>query len=173
MRSHQHRHHRCHHRVGCCLMPPAATVILAAATPPTTASPLPRLVLLPPLRSPPPSPPRPLCPLDRTWRHHGQACGVDALPPGPTRQVPLPYAPPLSGYGPIAPALPSLSGGSASITLRRPAVYPPSLLGPPMPVGRRRRQHGYVDGRPWQPSAATTTPRRRRDDDARPSWSSP
>ena len=162
----RHRHHRCHHGVGCCLVPPAATISLTIVVHcrrnPTNdgvpaASPRPPP---PPAIPSPPSRPRPLRPLDRTWRHHGQACGVDALPPGPTRQVPLPYTPPLSGYGPIAPALPSLSGGSASVTLRRLAVYPPSLLGPPMPVRQRRRQHGYVDGRPWQPSAATTTPRR-------------
>jgi hypothetical protein len=61
----------------------------------------------PPAIPPPPLPSRPLRPLDRPWRCHGPACGVDALPPGPTRQVPLPHAPPSSGYGPIAPAPPS------------------------------------------------------------------
>jgi hypothetical protein len=42
--------------------------------------------------------------------------------------------------------------------LWRPAVYPPSLLRPPPPVGRWQRQHGNVDARPGQPSAVTTTP---------------
>ena len=79
----------------CHLPPPSSSPLssTADATPPTTASPPPHLVLFPPLRSPPPSPSRPLRPLDRPWRRHGPACGVDALPPGPTRQVPLPHAP--------------------------------------------------------------------------------
>ena len=38
----------------------------------------------------------------------------------------------------------------------------PSLLGPPPPVGRRRRQHGEVDARPCQPGDAITTPCQRR-----------
>ena len=53
--------------------------------------------------------------------------------------------------------------------LRRPAVDPPSLLGPLPPVGRRQRQHGNFMVVPGNPG-----PRQRcRDDDARPSWSSP
>jgi hypothetical protein len=112
-----HRRHRRHHGVGCCLVPPAATVILILVVQrrrnPTndgvpTASPRPP----PPLRSPSPLPSRPL---DRPWRRHGPACSVDTLPPGPTRRLPLPHAPPSSGYGLIAPAPPQclgfLSGG--------------------------------------------------------------
>jgi hypothetical protein len=114
----RHCRHRRHHGVGCCLVPLAATPTssplssTAKTTPPTTASPPPRLVLLPPpvavaVASSPPS----RSPMAPCVMRHGPACGVDALPPGPTRQVPLLHAPPLSGYGPIAPAPPSLSGG--------------------------------------------------------------
>ena len=42
--------------------------------------------------------------------------------------------------------------------LRQPAVDPPSLLGPPPPVGRRRWQHGIINASPWQRGAATTMP---------------
>ena len=128
----RHRRHRRHHGVGCCLVPPAATVILTMVVHrrrnPTNdnvpaASPCPPP---PPATTPPPLLSRPLRPLDRRWRRHGPACGVDALPPGPTRQVPLPHAPPSSGYGPIAPALSSrpqqclglLSGGRRYTLLR-------------------------------------------------------
>jgi hypothetical protein len=91
----------------CRLIPSSSSPLssTADATPPTTASPPPRRVLL--VILPPPSPSRPLRPLDRPWSHHGPACGANALPPGPTRQVPLPHAPPSSGDGPIAPAPPS------------------------------------------------------------------
>jgi hypothetical protein len=113
----------------CRLPPPSSSPwsFTADATPPTTTSLPPHLVLLHPLRPPPPPLlSRPLRPLDRRWRRHGPACGVDALPPGPTRQVPLPHAPPSSGYGPIAPALSSrpqqclglLSGGRRYTLLR-------------------------------------------------------
>ncbi len=100
----------------------------------------------PPCDPPPvavaPSPPSrlPMAPsLTGMWRR----C---ALPPGPS----------------AAPARAPLVGirthcASAAVTLRRPAVYPPLLLGPPPPVGQRRRQHGDVDGRPWKPGAAKTT----------------
>jgi hypothetical protein len=57
-----------------------------------TASPHPP----PPPAIPPPSPLRSLCPLNHPRRRHGPACGVNVLPPGPTWQVPLPHAPPLS-----------------------------------------------------------------------------
>jgi len=103
----RHRHHRHHHGVGCCLVPPAATIILTIVVH-RQHNPTP----------PPPSPSRPLRPLDHPWRHHGPACGVDALPPGPTRQVLLPHVPPSSGYGPIAPAPPSLFGGRRYTLLR-------------------------------------------------------
>jgi hypothetical protein len=104
--------HCCHHGVGCCLVPPAAAVILTIVVhrrcnPTNDGVPAALPHSPPPLRSPPPLPLRPLRPLNRPWRCHGPACGVDALPPGPTQQVPLPHAPPLSGYGPIAPAPPS------------------------------------------------------------------
>jgi len=46
--------------------------------------------------------------------------------------------------------------------LRRPALDLPSLLGPPPPVGQRRRQHVDIDSRPRR--------LRRRDDVALPSW---
>ena len=92
---------------------------------------------------PPPSPSRPLRPLDRPGPRHGPACGINALPPGPTWQVPLSHAPPLRKRH-------RHERRNASVS-----VDPPSLLGPPPPVGRRRRQHGDVDGRPWQPGAAT------------------
>jgi hypothetical protein len=39
--------------------------------------------------------------------------------------------------------------------LWRPEVDPRLLLGPPPPVGRRRRQHGDVDAPPWEPGATT------------------
>ena len=150
------RHDRRHHGVGCCLVPPAATVILTIVVHrrcnPTSPRPP------PPLRSPsPPLPSRPLRPLDRPWRCHGPACSVNTLPPGPTRQVPLPHAPPSSGYGLIAPAPPSrppqclgfLSGGRRETLLC---------------FSGRRRRLGDCDG-----STATLTlvpgnpaPRRRR-----------
>jgi hypothetical protein len=158
-----HHRHRRHHGVGCCLVPPAATVIFAIVVHhrcnPTNdgvpaASPRPS----PPLRSPsPPLPSCPLRPLDRPWRRHGPACSVDTLPPGPTRQVPLPHAPPSSGYGLIAPAPSSrppqcrgfLSGGRRETLLC---------------FSGRRRRSGDSDG-----STATLTlvpgnpaPRRRR-----------
>jgi hypothetical protein len=103
--------HQRRHRPVCRLPPPSSSPLLPTAdtTPPTTASPPPYLVLLllPPCDPPPPSPSRPLRPLDYPWRRHGLACGVDTLPPGPTRQVPLPHLPSLSGYGPVAPGPPS------------------------------------------------------------------
>jgi len=159
-----HRRHRRHHGVGCCLVPPAATVIFAIVVHhrcnPTNdgvpaASPRPS----PPLRSPsPPLPSRLLRPLDRPWRRHGPACSVDTLPPGPTRQVPLPHAPPSSGYGLIAPAPPSrppqclgfLSGGRRETLLC---------------FSGRRRRSGDGDGSTLTltlvagtSGAATTTP---------------
>ena len=114
----------------------------------------------PPCDPPPvavaPSPPSrlPMAPsLTGMWRR----C---ALPPGPTRQVPLPHAPPSLGYGPIAPAPPSLSGGRRYTLLR---------------FSGRRRRSGDGDG-----STATlmvvhgnSVPRQRHcDNDTRPSWSS-
>ena len=68
---------------------------------------------------PPPSPLRPLRPLNCPWRRHGPACGVNALSPGATRQVLLPYAPPSLGYEPIAPA--PLSRMPQCLGLRRPS----------------------------------------------------
>ena len=74
-------------------------------------------VLLPPCDPPPPLPSRPLRPLDRPWRCHEPACGVDALPVQRVECRSRP-TPPLLGGGPIAPAPPSrppqclgLSGG--------------------------------------------------------------
>ncbi len=75
-----HRRHHHHHGVGCCLVPPAATVILILVVQrccnPTNDG---IDAASPPFSSPPPSLLRPLCPLDRPWRHLGPACGVDAL----------------------------------------------------------------------------------------------
>ena len=132
----------------CHLPPPSSSPLssTADATPPTTKSPPPRLVIIPPLRpSPPPLPSRPLRPLDRPWCRQRQCppSRSDAASAAPERA-------PLVGIWTHC--------ASAAVTLRRPAVYPPSLLGPPPPVRRRQRQHGNVDGCPWQPSAATTTP---------------
>jgi hypothetical protein len=127
---HRHPHHCVHRRHN-----PTNNEI-------TTTSPRPH----PPLRPPPPqSPSRPLRPLDRPWRRQ--------------RQCP----PSRSDAASAAPARAPLVGirahcASAAVTLRRPAVYPPSLLGLPPPVGQRRRQHSNVDGCPWQPGATTTTP---------------
>ena len=142
------------------MVPPAATVIFAIVVHhrcnPTNdgvpaASPRPS----PPLRSPsPPLPSRPLRPLDRPWRRHGPACGVDALPPGPTRQVPLPHAHPSAGYGPIATAPPSLSGGRRYTLIR---------------FSGRRRRSGDGDGSTVTLMVVPGNPaprRRRRDDDA-------
>ena len=42
--------------------------------------------------------------------------------------------------------------------LQQPAVDPPSLLGQPPPVGRRRWQNGDVDDRPCEPGDAMKTP---------------
>ena len=115
----------------CRLIPMSSSPLssTAAATPPTTASPPFRLVLLPP-----PSPSRPLRPLDRPWRCNGPACGVDTLPvrrvecrsrPRPTRR----------GEGPLRQCR-RHGRRNASVPLRRSAVDPTLLLGPP-PVGRR------------------------------------
>ena len=94
----------------CRLIPSSSSPLssTAAATPPTTASPPHHLVLLPPCDPPPPvaaapSPPS-RSPMAPSWTGMRRRF---ALPPGPTRQVPLPHAPPSSGYGPIAPAPPS------------------------------------------------------------------
>jgi hypothetical protein len=160
----RHRRHCSHHGVVVAwsrLPPPSSSPSSSTLTQPHQQRRPRRLNLSssPPCNPPPPLTPRSLRLLDRPWRRHGLACGIDALPPGPTRQVPLPHMPPSSGYGPIAPAPPSqppqclglLSGG-------RRCVDPPLLLGPPPPVGRRLLQHGDVDGRTWQPGTATTTP---------------
>ena len=120
----------------------------------------------PPAIPTPPLPSRPLRPLDRPWRCHGPACcGVDALPPSPTWQVPLPHAPPSSGYGPIAPA-PRSRPPQCRSPLRQPAVDPPSpfasralpsargggdgstatlMVVPGNPAPRRRHRDDYLD----------------------------
>ena len=59
-----------------------------------------------------------------------------------------------TGAASAAPARASLVGirahcASAAVTLRRLAVSPRSLLGPPPTVRQRRWQHDDVDGRPW------------------------
>jgi hypothetical protein len=125
----------------------------AAATPPSTASPPPPLVLLPPC-DPPPSPSRPLRPLDRPWPCLGPSCGVDALP---VRRVECRYRPhpPRREAGPLRQRR-RRGCRKASVSLRRSAVDPPSSRA--TATAAWRRQHGNVGGRPWQPGAATTTP---------------
>ena len=90
----------------------------AAATPPTKESPQSCPRSPPPLRSSPSlSPSRPLCPLDRPWRHLGWQAA--STPSGTTRRVPIQPVPPLLKDRPIMPAPPSrpprclglLSGG--------------------------------------------------------------
>jgi hypothetical protein len=137
----------------CGRLPPPSSSSLSStadATPPTMASPPPCLVLLPPLRSPP----RRRRALSALSIAHGAVIDRHVAPMRP---------PSRSDTASAAPTRAPLIGirthcVSAAVTLRRPAVYPPSLLRPPPPVGRRRRKHGNVDGRPWQPGAAKTTP---------------
>ncbi len=148
-----HRRHHCHHGVGCCLVPPAATVIFAIVVhhrcnPTNDGVPAAPEIPLPPVAVAP-SPPS-QSPMAPSWtgmqRRHPPSWS-DAASAAPARA-------PLVGiraHCASAAAMPQFP-------LWRPAVYPPSLLGPPPPVGRQRWQHGYVDGRPWQPGAATTTP---------------
>ena len=83
---------------------------------------------------------------------HG-AVSVNALPPGPTRQVPLPHATPSLGYGPTAPAPPSLSGGRRYTLLR---------------FSGRRRRSGDGNGSTATLMVVPGNPalRRRRRDDA-------
>ena len=125
----------------CRLPPPSSSPLssTAAASNPTndgvpTASPHP-----PP---PPAIPPRRCCALsalsitNHPWRRHGLACSVDALPPGPTRQVPLPHAP-LVGIRAHCTSAAVATAAMPRSPLRRSAVDPPSLLGPLPPVGQR------------------------------------
>ena len=111
--------------------------------------------------SPPFDPPPPHCrrALSALSIAHG-AVSVNALPPGPTRQVPLPNVPPSLGYGPTAPAPPSLSGGRRYTLLR---------------FSGRRRRSGDGNGSTATLMVVPGNPaprRRRRDADDRPSWSS-
>ncbi len=113
----------------------------------------------PPVFLPPPSPSRPQHPLNCLWRCNGPACGVDTLP---VRRVECRYRPRPTcwGEGPLRQRR-RHGRRNALVPLRRSAVDPTLLLGPP-PVGRWRRQHSNIDGRPCQPGAVTTTPWGRR-----------
>jgi hypothetical protein len=155
--------HRRHHRVGCCLVPPAATVILTIVVhrrcnPTNDGVPatLPRPP--PPLRPPPPvaiapSPPS-RSPMALSWtcmRHQCPPSRSDSASAAPART-------PLVGIRAHCASAAVTTAAMPRFPLWRPAVDPPLLLGPPSPVGRRRRQHGNVDACPWQPGATTTTP---------------
>ena len=103
--------------------------------------------------SPPcnPPPPRRRCALSALSIAHGAILDWHAVstPSGMTRPVPIPPVPLLSKDGPIVPAPPSRPPRCLSLTpLRRPELYPPSLLRPPPPVGQRQQQHVDVDARP-------------------------
>ena len=136
--------------VALCRLPPPSSSSLssnAAATPPTKESlqPRPRSPL--PLRSSPsPSPSRPLRPLDRPWCHLGLACSVDTLRFDAASVDPA-LAPLVERRANCASAAVTATAMPRS-SLRQPELDPPSLLGPPSPVGRRRRQHVDVDARP-------------------------
>jgi len=136
--------------VALCHLPPPSSSSLpsnAVATPPTKESPQPRPRSPPPLRSSPsPSPSRPLRPLDRPWRHLGPACSVDALRYD-TASADLARAPLVERRANCASAAITAAAMPRS-PLRRPELDPPSLLGPPPPVGRRRRQHVDIDAHP-------------------------
>ena len=144
----------------CRLPPPSSSPwsFTANATPPTTTSLPPHLVLHHPLRPPPPvavapSPPSrsPMAPSWTGMRRRCPSSRSDAASAAPTR------APLVGIRAHCASALVTTAAMPWS-PLWRPAVYPPSLLRPPPPVGRWQRQHGNVDARPGQPSAVTTTP---------------
>ena len=140
--------------VVCCLVPPAATDILTIVihrrrkstndgVPAASPRPLP-----PPATPPSPSPSR---------------TPALSIAHGVVMDRHVASTPSRSDAASAAPACASLVGGrahcaNAAVTaaamprspLRRPAVAPPSLLGPPPPVGRRQLQHGDVDARPWR-----------------------
>ena len=113
----------------------------------------------PPFSSSPPSPSHLLRPLGHPWRHLGPACGVDALRYDAASAAPA-HSPLVERRDNFASAAVTAATMPRS-PLRRPALDLPSLLGPPPPVGRRRRQHVDVDSRPRC--------LRRRDDDVLPS----
>ena len=155
-----HRRHRCHHGVGCCFVPSAATVILILVRHPHPCCPTPPQphqrqnhrslapVLLPPCDPPPP---HRLPALSALSIAHGAILDWHAAstPSGTTRRVPIPPVPPLSKDGPIVPAPLSRPPRCLRSPLRQPELDPPSLLGPPPPVGRQQRQHVDIDARPW------------------------
>ena len=159
----RHRRHRRHHGVGCCLVPPAATFILTIVVhrrrnPTNDGVP----TALPHSPPPPVIPP----PLAVTLSPPSQSPMAPSWT-GMRRQRP----PSRSNIASAAPARDPLvviraHCASAAVTtaamprspLRQPAVDPPSLLGPPPPVGRRRWQHGIINASPWQRGAATTMP---------------
>ena len=146
--------------VALCRLPPPSSsslsvililVVYTATTPPTTTteSPQPRPRSPPPLRSSPSSLPSPsLRPLDRPWCHLGLACSVDALQYDSASADPA-RAPLVQRRANCASAAITAATMPRS-PLWRPELDPPSLLGPPPPVGRRRRQHVDVDACPWR-----------------------
>ena len=134
----------------CRLPPPSSSSLLsnAAATPPKTESP----PLRPPFSSPPailplpPPPPRRLPALSTLSIAHGAILDwhASSTPSGTTRRG----APLVKRRANCASAAVTAAAMPRS-PLRRPELDPPSLIGPPPPVGRRRRQHVDVDARPW------------------------
>ena len=149
-----HRRHRHHHGVGYFFAPSAATAILilfvqrrcnptnkgiTAASPPFSSPP----AILPLPVAFPPSPPS-RSPMAPSWT----AASVDALwynsaSADPVRALLVERRANYASAAVTAAAMPRSS-------LRRPELDPPSLLGPPPPVGRRRHQHVDVDARPWR-----------------------
>jgi hypothetical protein len=114
----------------CRLPPPSSSPLssITTATLPTTESGLPRL------RSPPPpSPSRLLRHLNHSWCHLGPACGVDAL-----RYDAASAAPAHAHLVERQDNCTSAAVTAATMPwspLQQPALDPPSLLGPPPPVG--------------------------------------
>jgi hypothetical protein len=127
-----HHRHCHHHGVGCCFVPSAGTFILILVVQrrrnPTNEG---ITAASPPFPSPPAILPLPV-----------------AFPPSPPSRSPM--APSWTGMQrrrPCASAAVTASAMPRS-PLRRPELDPPSLLGPPPPVGQWRRQHVDIDAHP-------------------------
>ena len=156
-----HHRHCHHHGVGCCLVPPDSIIILTIVVHPRCK---------PTNNGFPATSPHPPPPLGSSPPCRCRALSTLLIAHGSVMDWHAAWTPSRSDAPSATPARAPLFGGrahcaSATITaaampwssLRRSAVDPTSLLRPP-PVRRRRRQHGNVDGHPWQPSAATMMP---------------